>query len=290
MASNPNSAANRAWPENLDAIIDADNQRPPMALRVNRCRTSREHYLGNLLAAGHVAHPIPHTDDGIALGIPIDVKELPGFIDGAVSVQDGAAQLAAPLLDVRPGDRVLDACAAPGGKTAHLLEMQPQLAELVAIDKDGNRAERIRRNLQRLKLQANIIVDDAAHPDNWWNGKPFNRILLDAPCSATGVVRRHPDIKYLRRASDIASLVAVQQCLMEALWPILDSGGMLLYVTCSVLPDENVAQVKWFLGRHTDAIVRPLDVAWGHPCDIGRQILPGENGMDGFYYACLNKD
>jgi len=184
---------------------------------------------------------------------------------------------------------VLDACAAPGGKTAHLLEYQPALAELVAVDVDAGRLERVEATLGRLGLKARLIAADAGAPDDWWDGRPFDRILLDAPCSATGVIRRHPDIKLLRRAADIGALAARQRQLLAALWPLLSPGGMLLYATCSVLRVENEQQVTAFLAGQAHAVERPATADWGQACRVGRQILPGESNMDGFYYACLER-
>jgi 16S rRNA (cytosine967-C5)-methyltransferase len=214
---------------------------------------------------------------------------LPGFREGWISVQDGAAQLAAQLLDPQPGERILDACAAPGGKTGHLLELQPALAELVAVDDDAARMARVRENLERLGLRASLVVEDAGAVQGWWDGVPFDRILLDAPCSGSGVIRRHPDIKYLRRSADIAVLAAEQQRLLTALWPLVRRGGMLLYVTCSVLPEEDEFQVQSFLEAHDDAREEPLAVSWGRALPHGRLVLPGMDGMDGFYYASLKK-
>jgi 16S rRNA (cytosine967-C5)-methyltransferase len=219
----------------------------------------------------------------------MDATRLPGFAEGAVSVQDGAAQLAATLLGARAGERVLDACAAPGGKTAHLLELEPALAALVALDRDADRLVRVGENLERLGLQAQLAVGDAAEPQAWWDGEPFDRILLDAPCSATGVIRRHPDIKLLRGPRDIEALALAQARLLDALWPLLRRGGTLLYATCSVLRAENDRQIGAFLERHADARERPIAADWGRGCNHGRQILPGEDQMDGFYYALLER-
>jgi 16S rRNA (cytosine967-C5)-methyltransferase len=187
------------------------------------------------------------------------------------------------------GESVLDACAAPGGKLAHVLERSPG-TEVVAVDIDPERVRRIEENLTRLQLQARVITADVADTAAWWDGRPYDRILLDAPCSATGVIRRHPDIKLLRRDSDIGQLAELQGRLLDALWPTLKPGGQLLYVTCSVMAQENQLQVAAFLGRHKDARPLPLEVPWGHACEVGRQILPGEDGMDGFYYALLEKE
>ncbi|MFZ5622303.1 MAG: 16S rRNA (cytosine(967)-C(5))-methyltransferase RsmB [Pseudomonadota bacterium] len=282
------------WPDAWQRILAANNERPPLVLRVNARRLDRDVYRRALDAADLPHTPLRFAPQGLALATPVGVERLPGFEDGQVSVQDGAAQLAAVLLDAGPGMRVLDACAAPGGKTAHILELQPRLAELVALDSDAQRAQRIHENLTRLRLDATVIVGDAGAPDGWWDGRPFDRILLDAPCSATGVIRRHPDIKSLRRASDIDELARSQARLVDALWPLLAPGGMLVYATCSVLRRENEAQIAACLQRRADAEERRLDMPWGVACRHGRQILPGDAdaggvGMDGFYYACLVK-
>jgi len=225
----------------------------------------------------------------------VAVERLPGFAAGEVSVQDAAAQLAAPLLAATAAMRVLDVCAAPGGKAAHILERTPGV-ELVAVDIDASRAARIEENFQRLGVSAQVLVGDAAHPEDWWDKRHFQRILLDAPCSASGVIRRHPDIKSLRRAADIEVLAATQAQLLDAVWPLLEVGGLLLYATCSVLRRENSDQIEAFLHRHADAQAVPLEVNWGRPMPHGRQILPGDTdahaaaiGMDGFFYASLIK-
>ncbi|MBI3771875.1 MAG: 16S rRNA (cytosine(967)-C(5))-methyltransferase RsmB [Gammaproteobacteria bacterium] len=278
-----------AYPEHWQAIADANNQRPPMVLRVNRRKNSRAEYLASLQQAGVDATPCVHSEDGVVLAKPVDVQRLPGFNEGGVSVQDEAAQLAALLLNAQPGERILDACAAPGGKTAHILECQPAVGEVVALDNDGGRLQRVGQSLERLGLAATLVTGDTAAPDTWWDGLRFDRILIDAPCSATGVIRRHPDIKSLRKADDIAALAQIQSRILDALWPLLKSGGMLLYATCSVAPAEGWQQVQDFLARHDDASEQLLDVTWGARVAVGRQILPGEGGMDGFYYACLRK-
>lgn len=279
----------QAWPGQWEAIVTANNQQPPMSLRVNGRRGSRDTYIKLLREAGLDARPAPHTESGLILAEPCPVEALPGFNDGVVSVQDGAAQLAAPLLEPQPGERILDACAAPGGKTAHLLEHQPELAELVALDVDAGRLARVTQNLERLDLSATPREGDAARPADWWDGQPFDRILLDAPCSATGVIRRHPDIKFHRRPSDIPRLSATQHAMLLALWPLLKPGGTLLYATCSILPAENRQQVEAFLAATPEARHVPLTANWGHTLSTGQQILPGEDEMDGFYYARLVK-
>ena len=279
----------KAWPAESDAVFTANNAHPPFVLRVNQRHHSRDDYLALLQAAGIEAAVVPETAHGILLAEAMDVHALPGFAAGDVSVQDGAAQLAAELLDLQPGQRVLDACAAPGGKTAHIAERESALAELVAVDQDARRLGTVNENLERLHLNATCVAADAANTSIWWDGKLFDRILLDAPCSATGVIRRHPDIKLLRRADDIQNLVAEQLHLLTALWSLLKIDGILLYATCSILPRENAGVLKQFLTAHPDAKEEVIEASWGQACDIGRQILPGMHGMDGFYYARLKK-
>jgi 16S rRNA (cytosine967-C5)-methyltransferase len=277
------------WPENWAAILVANNERPPMVLRVNRLRQSRDQYLARLAQAGLPASAHPFSETAVVLESPVGVSELPGFTEGDVSVQDAAAQLAAPLLDARAGERVLDACAAPGGKTGQLLEQAVQ-AELVALDREPARMKLIEENLARLKLSAKTVIGDAANPAGWWDGQGFDRILADVPCSATGVIRRHPDIKIRRRPGDLPRLIATQEQILEGLWPLLKPGGKLLYATCSILPDENEDQITAFLRRHPDATEDVLTTEAGRARAVGRQILPGEAGMDGFYYARLRKN
>ncbi len=276
------------WPDDWQNILEADNQRPPMALRVNRLRVDREAYLEQLRQAGIEAQPLAITDAAIELREAVGVDSLPGFSEGLVTVQDGAAQLSALLLEPKTGQRVLDACAAPGGKTGHLLELEPDL-RLLAIDKDERRLAKVQENLQRLQLKAELRAADAGEPGQWWDGKPFDRILLDAPCSASGVVRRHPDIKLLRRPDDLKTLAKQQQRLLDALWPLLVPGGILLYVTCSVFRQENSECLQAFMGRHADASELGLHLAWGTALPVGRQLLPGQHGVDGFYFARLIK-
>ncbi len=277
----------RDWPERWQAMLEAGNERPPFTLRVNRRVQSRADYLDKLATAGLEATACPHSPDGVTLSAATDVKALPGFAEGAISVQDEGAQLAEALLDADDGMRVLDACAAPGGKTCHLLERHA--LTLTAVEQDVKRAQRIRENLTRLKLDAALKVADAAEVQSWWDGAPFQRILLDAPCSASGVVRRHPDVKLRRTPGEVTSAAALQARLLGALWPLLAPGGKLLYVTCSVFQRENAAQIAAFLAGHPDAAALPLDAAWGVASGAGRQVLMGEGGMDGFYYACLEK-
>jgi 16S rRNA (cytosine967-C5)-methyltransferase len=278
------------WPEQASNILLENNQQPPMVLRVNLAKTSREHYLQLLLDQNIAAETIRFCPSALRLDKPVPVELLPGFVQGLASVQDTAAQLAAGLLDVQPGQRVLDVCAAPGGKTAHILESQPQLKELVAVDIDGIRMLRVSENLQRLSLHATLVVGDAAKPADWWDGRLFDRILLDAPCSALGVIRRHPDIKLLRRAEDIAQLQTLQKTILAAAWPLLAPGGVLVYATCSILKQENEQQIQAFLAEHPDAVELSLEAAdWGVAGICGRQILTGESAMDGFYYARISK-
>lgn len=283
------AAFKRDWPDHWQAIAQANNARPPMTLRVNQGRVERDAYMAQLEQKSLLARASDFASDALTLDQPIDVLHLPEFARGWASVQDAAAQLAAQLLDAQAGERVLDACAAPGGKSAHILERQPALAELVAVDRDAQRMRRVSENLQRLELQARCVVADAAATADWWDGRPFDRILLDAPCTATGVIRRHPDIKVLRREADVAGLVAQQARLLHALWPLLRDGGTLVYATCSVLREENELQMQNFLSAHVQAQAVPIASAWGHACAVGRQILPGEADMDGFYYAILRK-
>ena len=277
------------WPRHWQQILEANNRRPPMVIRVNRLRSDRAHYLEQLQRAGIAARALPHADAAVLLDEPISVDRLPGFRAGLASVQDGAAQLAAAQMQLAAGQRVLDACAAPGGKTGHILELAPELEALVAIDSDSRRLEKIRDNLARLQLEAQLIAADAGDTRHWWDGRPFDRILLDAPCSASGVVRRHPDIKLLRRCEDAKTLARQQGQLLDALWPLLAPGGILLYVTCSVFRTENTEVVEAFKSRHADVEEVPLVAQWGIAQAAGRQILPGEQGMDGFYFARLTK-
>ncbi|MGY2362658.1 16S rRNA (cytosine(967)-C(5))-methyltransferase RsmB [Pseudomonas azotoformans] len=277
------------WPEQWEAICAANNAHPPMILRVNRRHHSRDAYLQLLTEAGINATPCVYSVDGIVLEAAADVRSLPGFAEGWISVQDEAAQLAADLLDLAPGQRVLDACCAPGGKTCHILEVEKDLAGVVAVDLEAKRLVRVRENLARLGLSAELIAADGRDTATWWDGKPFQRILLDAPCSATGVIRRHPDIKLTRQPDDIAALAVLQGELLDAMWPTLDVGGILLYATCSTLPTENTEVIEAFLARTSGA--RELDLATtaGIKQPHGRQLLAQEGGHDGFYYAKLIK-
>ncbi len=278
----------QAWPEKLDQIVETANQYPPMCLRVNLGRHQREDYFHELGNAGIEAQPGQMSASSVKLSQPVAVSALPGFFEGSCSVQDEAAQLCAPLLELRSGLRVLDACAAPGGKTGHLLESCPDI-ELQVMDNSAKRLQDVQSNLERLGFQASLSAADAAATDKWWDKQPFDRILLDAPCSGTGVIRRHPDIKVLRRPADIQSFQQQQMRLLEGLWPTLAENGLLLYVTCSIMPDENEMQIEQFMARHPDAGVKPINADWGIGLSLGRQLLPGDQGADGFYFALLQK-
>ena len=277
------------WPEHWQAICAANNAHPPLILRVNRRLRSRDAYLVELATAGIAASPCTYSRDGIVLAQACDVTGLPGFAAGHVSVQDEAAQLAADLLQLAPGQRVLDACCAPGGKTCHLLEAEPKLAHVLGVDLEAKRLVRVRENLARLGLAAELIAADGRDLASWWDGQPFQRILLDAPCSATGVIRRHPDIKLTRQASDITALATLQGELLDALWTTLEVGGILLYATCSVLPEENSDNIGAFLARTPGARELDIDGEFGLKQAHGRQLLPQVDGHDGFYYAKLIK-
>jgi len=279
------------WPQDWRSVLDENNRQAPMWLRVNRRLTSADQYLEKLRAAGIGAERASDeagAPDALRLIEPRDVDELPGFADGLVSVQDCAAQLTAPLLELRNGLRVLDACAAPGGKACQILEHAD--VELTAVDAAPDRLETVRENLARLRLQATVLAGDATAPAQWWDGRPFDRILIDAPCSATGVIRRHPDIKVLRRPTDVRALALQQDGLLRAAWPLLAAGGRLLYATCSTARAENHDVIARFLAGEPGARSVPPP-ALGHvaPDAPGLQILPGEAGMDGFYYACLER-
>lgn len=277
------------WPEQWEAICAANNAHPPMILRVNRRHHSRDAYLALLGEAGIAATPCIYSRDGIVLEAAADVRSLPGFAEGWISVQDEAAQLAADLLDLAPRQRVLDACCAPGGKTCHILEAEPALAGVVAVDLEAKRLVRVKENLERLGLDAELIAADGRDIDKWWDGKPFQRILLDAPCSATGVIRRHPDIKLTRQPDDIVALAQLQGELLDAMWKTLEVGGILLYATCSTLPTENTEVIAAFLERTPGARELDLATAAGIKQPHGRQLLAQQGGHDGFYYAKLIK-
>ncbi|PKH18747.1 16S rRNA (cytosine(967)-C(5))-methyltransferase [Enterobacterales bacterium CwR94] len=273
-----------AWPEHWKQIVEANNQHPPFWLRVNRQHHSRAAWLALLQAAGKDAIPHPDAPDALRLTEPCSVNQLPGFADGWVTVQDASAQGCVALLEPQNGDHILDLCAAPGGKTTHILEVAPD-AKVMAVDVDAQRLARVTENLLRLKQDAEVKLGDGRHPEQWAGETLFDRILLDAPCSATGVIRRHPDIKWLRRDSDIAELAALQKEILDAIWPRLKQGGTLVYATCSIMPEENHQQITAFLSRHTDAELQNIS----EQQQPGLQVYPEVEGGDGFYYAKLVK-
>ncbi|MGD2118152.1 MAG: 16S rRNA (cytosine(967)-C(5))-methyltransferase RsmB [Chromatiales bacterium] len=282
-------AIRQAWPQHWADMLQAMLQRPPLTLRVNRLRIDVETYRNKLRQVEMSAIPVAGAPQALQLETAVDVSQLPGFFDGEVSVQDAGAQLAAQFLDLHAGMSVLDACAAPGGKTGHVLESVQPL-RVTAIDVDDSRLQRVRENLSRLQLEADVVLGDAASDSGDWRQQQYDRILLDVPCSATGVIRRHPDIKLLRRPEDIDGLVTLQRCILNNIWPLLKPGGQLLYATCSLLPQENQQQVEWFLSQQTDAYALPLTYqADVQACSVGIQVLPGTAGMDGFYYARLGR-
>lgn len=280
---------NSDWPQQTDEYFTACNQKAPLVLRVNTQRSNRKDYVALLNDEGAVASLPELGNDSIAIEGGVRVEALPGFEDGYFAVQDSAAQLAAELLDPQAGERVLDACAAPGGKTAHLASLQADI-RLTAIDNEASRLNRVQENLRRLQHnEVTLHCTDAGELESWWDKHPFNAILLDAPCSALGVMRRHPDIRWLRRDSDIDALADIQLGLLQSLWQTLAAGGRLVYVTCSVLRQENEQVIAAFLTRQPDACEVDIDAAWGQKCQHGRQILPGQHNSDGFYYAILAK-
>jgi 16S rRNA (cytosine967-C5)-methyltransferase len=285
------------WPQHWRQILEANNQRPAFWLRINQLQYSVEQYQ-NLLSDQGVEFDEAAAsawqslaDHALKLSHGLDVRMLPGFAEGALSVQDVGAQLIAEMLAVTEGDRVLDLCAAPGGKTCHILERYHWLDELVAVEIDEHRMQRVSENLQRLKLgsRAKLVVADARDSKHWWDGEQFDRILIDAPCSASGVIRRHPDIKTLRRETDIEPLNKLQLEILMSAWQMLKPGGELLYITCSIFKDENQDQIKNFLSRNEDAREMIIDVNWGESCEHGRQLFPGERDADGFYFCRLKK-
>ncbi len=282
------AAIRNDWPENWQNILDANNQPPPLWIRVNTQRASRDAVEASLLEAGFTTQRNDFAAEALLISPAAAVNELPGFNEGHMSVQDAAAQLAAGLLDIQPGMRVLDACAAPGGKTCHLLEQHSDI-HLTSVERYDNRMKRVQENLDRLQLKCELRVADATDPGSWWDGQAFDRILLDAPCSAIGVIRRHPEIRHLRQAEQLQEAVRLQQRLLQQLWSTLAPGGMLLYATCSLLRDENSNQIKYFLAEHDDAEDVFIEASWGQSQAHGRQILPGDQDMDGFYYARLRK-
>lgn len=275
------------WPDHATALLEANNRQPPLWLRVNRHQTCRDDVLAAFTAAGLTATAHPWLPDALRCDGAGAVTALPGWDAGWISVQDASAQFAVEALDLDPGLRVLDACAAPGGKLAHMAEREPALAELLGLDRDGRRVEQTRVGMQRLGLDARLKQADAADPASWWQGEAFDRILIDAPCSGTGVIRRHPEIRLLRRAADLSGLIKEQARLLENLWPLLAPGGKLVYATCSMLRDENQNQLATFLDHHPEALALPLSQRFGVAAGIGRQNRSGQDDADGFFYALL---
>jgi 16S rRNA (cytosine967-C5)-methyltransferase len=282
----------KAWPDNWGAILEANNTQAPLFLRVNRLKASVPDYLTQLDKAGIPAKAVTGCPDAIHVTTACPVTALPGFDKGLVSVQDISGQLATPLLKLKDGMNVLDCCAAPGSKTTHMLEIAPGLSSLSAIDNQPSRLPKIRQNLERLDLPHNnvhLTLADVTHVNQWWSGTQFDHILVDAPCSATGVIRRHPDIKWLREARDINALTQLQALMLAKVWPLLKPGGLMLYSTCSILPAENSEQIQQFCKTHKDATLESLDLPIGHIQNAGWQVLPTIDGADGFFYALLKK-
>ena len=282
------TAFKKNWPTEYREILLANNAQAPLFIRVNSQKISRDDYLKLLHEKNIAAKKVIEVPHAILLEHAVTVDELPNFSQGFISVQDAAAQIAAELLDIKSDMRILDACAAPGGKLTHILELEPN-NKVIAVEKDKSRTKLIKENLQRLQLSADIIVADADDVTRWWDQQSFDRILIDAPCSASGVIRRHPDIKVLRQANDIKNLAFLQLKILNALWPTLKANGLLVYATCSIFPEENVEVIKKFLSTHTDVREDKIVADWGLACEFGRQILPGMHDMDGFYYARLRK-
>lgn len=286
-------AVNKYWPDQAERVFAANNAHPPMTLRANLSKTNRDEYLQALLNQGVEAQATPYSVSGITLAEAQNVQILPGFNEGVVSVQDEAAQLAATILALEPGQRVLDACAAPGGKTGHILETQPGLSQITALDISAKRLEKVTQNLARIEPnwrdKINLVAADVLNLSDWFDGQQFDRILLDAPCSATGVIRRHPDIKMLRMANQVEALAELQLELLTTLWQTLKPGGRLVYATCSIIPTENTQVIEQFLQQTNDAKEHVLHVDWGIAQKTGRQLLPLVAGHDGFYYSVLNK-
>lgn len=278
----------KAWPEHIENILAVNNSHPPFTLRLNTTKISRDEYLALLDQQDISAHATAFSPYGVTLEHACDVTKLPHFEEGWISVQDEAAQLCADLLQLAPNLRILDACSAPGGKTGHMLEREPSLA-VTALDADERRLKRVTENLARLGFTAKIACGDGTLPSTWWDGELFDRILLDAPCSATGIIRRHPDIKVLRTPEEIGKLAELQAQLLDNLWPLLKPGGRLVYATCSVMPRENTKVVEAFLKRHVDAQEELILADWGMTQLAGRQLLPLAEGHDGFYYAVIKK-
>jgi len=276
------------WPAQWQSIVEANNLQGPLWLRINRHKAVESKLRENLKTAGFEVANHPYAADAISITPAAAVIKIPGFEAGWLSVQDPAAQLARDLIDPQAGERILDACAAPGGKTAHLLETCAEI-ELTVLDKQAQRLGQVQDTLKRLDLSAKTIVADAVDVESWWKGKKFHKILLDAPCSATGVIRRHPEIKWLRSKDQVNSAIELQADLLAALWPLLEPGGILVYATCSILKRENSQQIQKFLENNSDATEQKPAVEWGDSSSHGVQIMPGEARMDGFFYAVLRK-
>jgi 16S rRNA (cytosine967-C5)-methyltransferase len=277
----------KSWPGQFESVIGANNQHPPFTLRLNTRKISRADYVQQLADLRINARATSYSPYGITLEQPCDPRKLPLFAEGLLSVQDEAAQLSADLLELSPNMRVLDACAAPGGKTGHMLELEPSL-QVTALDAEERRLGRVRENLARLNVDARIVCGDGTTRD-WWDGERYDRILLDAPCSATGIIRRHPDIKVLRTPEEITNLAELQGHLLDNLWGLLKPGGKLVYATCSIMPRENTKVIEAFVQRQRDAEHQEINAEWGIAQPFGRQLFPSADGHDGFYYATLRK-
>jgi 16S rRNA (cytosine967-C5)-methyltransferase len=275
------------WPHFWQEILVQNNQQAPMTIRVNQRNVSRETYMSTLSDMDIAATPCTYSEHGITLASPIDVSNLPGFDKGDISVQDEAAQLSASLLAPQDGEHILDACAAPGGKLCHLLESTKDIT-VDALEISAKRADRIHENLERLSLTARLIIGDASTQD-WWDSVIYDKILVDAPCSATGVIRRNPDIKILRKAEEIVAISNLQLSILNNMWGMLKKGGTLVYATCSIFPQENERLIERFLKQNEDAIHHPINANWGVERPYGRQLFPQPNGHDGFFYATLQK-
>jgi len=281
-------AIDKAYGDHASNVLEATNAMAPIWLRVNKQQTSLAAFTAALDGANTEYTLSDSHSDAIVLAKREDITALPGFDSGHFAVQDGAAQLAAHYLQAKANERILDCCAAPGGKTGHIVENTPDVSYLLALDADASRLKRVEENMTRLQHKVDIKQGDATAPDTWWDGELFDRILLDAPCSATGVIRRHPDIRWLRKSSDIDNLATLQREILDTLWALLKPGGTMLYATCSILPQENMQQIQQFLAETPDAQLSPI-VKTETVDRPGRQILPGEQQMDGFYYARLVK-